>query len=262
MVKKNNKPKIRFLNDCLLIDNEILVIGDIHIGYEEHIAQEGIIPRIQYKEIVKKLDKIFLLLDKGGIKIKKIILLGDLKHEFGGISNSEWRETLQLLDYLDEKIDKKNKGNRIVLIKGNHDNILGPIARKRNVKLKKYYSIRGICFLHGNKVEGGCCGKGILVMGHLHPSISLGDNYKKEKYKCFLKGKWNRKIVYILPSFSGISLGYDLRKLNEKMKEERSGMKTKNFVVVENKALRNFEIIIYNEKDENVLNFGKLRKMK
>ena len=74
------------------------------------------------------------------------------------------------MDYLDNKLSKDNgRKNQIILIKGNHDNILGPIAKKRNVKLKKYYKILGICFLHGNKEYRGYDEK-TDIFGH--PRIS------------------------------------------------------------------------------------------
>ncbi len=118
-----------FLEECVLIDKKILVFTDFHIGYEEHIAERGALPDLQFKEIIERLNRIFTLLKRDNVKIKKIVILGDLKHEFGGISDKEWRETIGLLDYLDKKIvGDRNKRGRIILIKGNHDNILGPNA--------------------------------------------------------------------------------------------------------------------------------------
>jgi putative SbcD/Mre11-related phosphoesterase len=142
MKEKNNK--IRFLENSLLVNDEILVLTDFHIGYEEYLFGKLIPIRAQLDEIMKNLEKIFSLLDKEGIKIKEIVILGDLKHEFGEITDSEWRETLLLLDYLG-----KNTG-KIILVKGNHDNILGPIAKKREVELRDYYKLGNICFLHGD----------------------------------------------------------------------------------------------------------------
>ena len=103
---------------------------------------------MQFKDILNKLNRIFDLLNKEKITIEKIIILGDLKHEFGEISDAEWRETINLLDYLLTKIKTKDNKEKIILIKGNHDNILGPIARKREIKLKKYYKIQDFCFIH------------------------------------------------------------------------------------------------------------------
>lgn len=255
----DKKPEIKFLNDCLLIDNEILVVGDMHIGYEEYIADGNALPMVQYKEIIEKLDDLFKYLKKEKTEIKQIILLGDLKHEFGDISKSEWRETLQLLDYLEGKIltskNDKNRKNKIILIKGNHDNIIGPIIKKKNISLKKFYKTKRICFIHGNK-EYKDYGKNadILIMGHLHPSISLSDKYKKEKYKCFLKGKWKKKEVYVIPSFSPISLGYGLEDLN--YKRDRAG-----FLIIDDKSLKKFNVIIYNNKEKKEYDFGILNKL-
>lgn len=247
---------IKFLHDCLLIHNSVLVLGDLHIGYEEHIAEKGIFPRIQLKEIIEKLDSVFWNLSMKGISIKQIIILGDLKHEFGGISDVEWSETLAFLDYLDKKIVKTDKKNRIILIKGNHDNIIGPIARKRDIRVVDFYKYKKICFMHGNKLHGKCLEKAdVLIIGHLHPAITLSDDYKKEKYKCFLHGKWKRKEVYILPSFSPIGFGYDLIDIN-RIKNKNDG-----FLIIKDNLLKNFDVIIYNNKENKEYNFGKLKKL-
>lgn len=253
----DKEERVMFLEDCVLIDKEILIFTDFHIGYEEHIAEMGVLPDLQFKEIIERLDKVFDLLKKEKIGIKKIIILGDLKHEFGGISDKEWRETIGLLDYLDERIvgDRGKKG-RIILIKGNHDNILRPIAKKRNIELRDYYCLNGICFMHGNKLYPRCFENGkILMFGHMHPSITLSDKYKGEKFKCFLKGKWMKKEVYVLPSFSPISFGYDLKSF------QYDSEKNDGFFIVPEKKLKDFEVIIYNPIDEKEINFGKLRKL-
>ena len=94
------------------------------------------VPRFQFPEIIRRLDNIFEKLK--GNKVDKIVINGDLKHEFGTISDQEWRHTLRLLDYLGKKCKE------IILIKGNHDNILGPIANKRNVKVLEHFLIEPI----------------------------------------------------------------------------------------------------------------------
>jgi len=239
------QPQIRFLHDCLLVDNEILVIGDLHLGYNDY---EKLYERDQVKKIIRKLDGIFELLEKEKINVEKIILLGDLKHDFGRISNNEWREGIRFLDYLIERVDKKN----IIIIKGNHDAILKPITEKRGIVLKDHFKIDGVCFLHGDKWFEDCDSSKVLVLGHLHPSVTLSDKYKREKYKCFLKGKWKRKAVYVLPSFSYISFGYDLT-------SDYREKENKEFFIVEDKKLKDFEVIVYNYKEDKEYNFGKLK---
>jgi len=252
----NKTVKIEYLHDALLVDNSILVLGDLHIGYEEHIAEQGMFPRIQFKEIIEKLNGIFWNLSMKGVKIKQVVILGDLKHEFGGISDVEWSETLKFLDYIDKKVPKDSKiKNKIVLVRGNHDTILGPIAKKRDIEVVNYYKHKDICFIHGNKLHGKCFeGSKILILGHLHPAITLSDDYKKEKYKCFLQGKWKSKKIYILPSFSPIGFGYELNSIDE---SKHDG----NFLIINYKLLKNFEVIIYNNKENKEYNFGKLKKL-
>jgi len=247
MVKiKNISPKIKIMRDSLLVNNEILVLSDLHIGYEDVLAGKGIFPRRQLKDIIEKLNGIFFDLNMEGVKLKQIVICGDLKHEFGEISDAEWRETVKLLDFLIKQCKD------IVLVQGNHDKILGPIARKREIKLKDYYLVGDVCFLHGDKLHEDCLDKcKTIVTGHLHPSITLGDDYKNEKYKCFLKGRWKRKQVYVLPSFSDVSFGYDL--MRKDGNEEH--------LFIHYKKLKGFEVIVYNNKNKEEYNFGKLKKL-
>src|SRR5512137_1093013 len=107
------KPRIQFMDNSLLIENEVLVFSDFHLGIQEHL---GGLPNIQLRDTMENLREIFSLIEKLKIKLKKIVILGDLKHKFGEISDFEWRESIRLLDYLIEKVGRKN----IILIKGNH----------------------------------------------------------------------------------------------------------------------------------------------
>lgn len=251
---------IRFLEDCLLFE-DVLVLGDVHLGYEEGVVREGLLPRIQLKETLEKLDRVFKVLENECIKIKKIVLLGDLKHEFGGILDSEWRDVLRLLDYLIERCKD------VVLIKGNHDNFLRPVVKERGIRLRDCYvmKIKGesVCFLHGDKMFKQCLDSDVLIIGHLHAAISFKDKYKQEKFKCFLHGVLNkgavygvRKEVYILPSFSENSYGYDLRKLGNG-NGLRGGKGSKEFLIIDNRDLLKFEVFVYG--GDRVRGFGKLR---
>jgi uncharacterized protein len=244
---ENKVKNIRFLEDSLLIDNKILVICDLHFGIEENSGDFGLLPRFQFKETIEKINKIFNMLDMEKIILDKIIILGDLKHEFSENINSEWRDSLRFLDFI------KKKCEEIIIIKGNHDNYLVNIVDKRKIKLVEYYKYKDICFFHGDKdIEDSSLSK-IFIVGHLHPAITISDDYKKEKYKCFLKGKWKRKEVYIIPSFNPIGLGYELSNLE---------INNKNFdFIIKEKELLGFEVIIYNPKENKEYYFGKLKKM-
>jgi putative SbcD/Mre11-related phosphoesterase len=173
-----------------------LIIGDIHIGYEEALNKQGIlVPRSQFKETEKEIKELLEL------KPETIVINGDLKHEFKEISEQEWRETLAILDLM-------LKTSRVILVKGNHDNILEPIARKRGLKIVDKYEIEGRCILHGDRIIE--TSMKTLIIGHEHAAISLQDGMKIEKYKCFLLGKYKTKKLIVMPSFLPIIEGTDL----------------------------------------------------
>jgi uncharacterized protein len=220
-----------------LVKEKILIIADLHIGYEEALNKQGVlITRNQFKETVELLNKILK-----SVKPEKIVINGDLKHEFGGISSQEWRETTQILQLL------LNNG-QVILIKGNHDTILGPIARKNGIEIVDSYCINDVCIVHGDKIidnEKTRKAK-TLIIGHEHPAISLREESKIEKYKCFLLGKWKKQNLIVMPSFLTIIEGSDI------LKEEILSPYLEQ-------SLANFKVFIIGDE---VYDFGKLKELK
>ena len=99
--------EINYIGKCLLIENnegkKSLVIGDLHIGYEESLNERGVfISRRMFDEGIDYLNRVFAKV--GGRRIDRIIILGDVKHEFGRILRQEWKEVLELIDYFREKL--------------------------------------------------------------------------------------------------------------------------------------------------------------
>src|SRR3989338_2062159 len=106
------------------------VISDLHLGYEEMLNKGGVmLPRFNFREIVDRLGLAFLSLKVQGKAIDRIVINGDLKHEFGGIYEQEWKEVLDMLEFLQRHC------REIILIRGNHDTVLGPIARFRGLQV-------------------------------------------------------------------------------------------------------------------------------
>ena len=134
---------IEIVNCGLFLRKErILIINDLHIGYEEALQQRGIlVPRFQTKEIMELLEKMV-----GEVKPIKIILNGDVKHEFGKALKQEWREVMEVIDFL------QKSGMEVIIVRGNHDPILAPIIERRGVKIVKEYRVRDILVVHGDKI--------------------------------------------------------------------------------------------------------------
>ena len=250
--------------DLALYFDSTLVIADVHIGYEEALNKQGIlIPRLQFEDIVKRMGIIFNRLKNK--KIDKIVINGDLKHEFGTISEQEWRNTLKFLDLLTKHCKE------IVLIKGNHDTILGPIAKKRHVKVLDYFIVEPamdkhisekipitkknnkkipkdkILVVHGDKIpKEALKDVSTIIIGHEHPAVSLKEGPKVEQFKCFLKGKYKGRNLIVQPSFNTIVEGTDL-------------LRDKILSPFLQQNLGNFNVYIVEDK---VYGFGKLRGLR
>ncbi|MBT3406225.1 metallophosphoesterase [Candidatus Woesearchaeota archaeon] len=194
---------IKVLDLCLYLEDEkILVVSDVHMGYEEALNKGGVlIPRHQFRETMERLKKTLTF-----VKPETIILNGDVKHEFGTISETEWRHTIKLIDYLAKHCKK------LVLLRGNHDKSLGPIAKKRNIEMMDEFLVGDTLISHGDHVPDVATLKDVktIIIGHEHPAVSISDYPRVEKFKCFLVGKWKRKNLVVMPSYNLVTEGTDV----------------------------------------------------
>ncbi|MBT3984678.1 phosphoesterase [archaeon] len=195
----NIKENIEIKDLALYLPKEkVLIISDTHIGMDEALNKEGVlVPRFGFKDLKKRLE--IILKD---LEINTIVINGDLKHEFGIISNTEWSQTLELLEILE------NKCKDIILIRGNHDTILGPIAKKKNLKPRDFYKVGDILITHGNKIINEDAKS--IIIGHEHPAVGLKEDSRVETYKCFLKGKFENKLLIVMPSFNLVTEGSNI----------------------------------------------------
>ena len=221
---------------------KMLVISDVHIGYEGELHRKGmLIPKFLYRDIVDRVGQMILQTNPG-----TIIITGDLKHEFGRISEQEWRDVLRFIDFLAKQAKK------IVLIKGNHDAILAPIARKRQVKVVDHYGFnlnsRKVYICHGDAipVNQAFRSSDIIIIGHEHPAVSIKDGVRSEKFKCFLKGNWKNRLLLALPSLNLAHEGTDLL----------AGRLLSPFL---QGNISNFEVYVANLPEP--LHFGKLKNL-
>lgn len=234
---------IKFVGKCLLLEREgerVLVIGDLHLGYEEFLNKAGIfVSRNMFEDMIDDFNEIF---ERTG-KVDKIILLGDIKHDFGGISRQEWNDVLELVDYF------SGKCGELIVLKGNHDGLLEPILNKRGIKIEEVYIWNDYCFMHGDKDNDGAWKKEIknIVLGHLHPAVKLREGAKVERFKCFLAGKFKGKNIIVIPSFIEHNIGSDPRESED--------------MLAWNVDFDEFEVFIVPVEKGNLdaFDFGKLR---
>jgi len=210
---------------------KILIINDLHIGYEEALHKKGVfVPKFQISEIIKILERIMKRVNP-----KKIVLNGDIKHEFGRVLRQEWRDVLQLMDFLQKNCEE------IIIIQGNHDPILAPIAVRKRINLVKEYKVGDVIIVHGDELID--CQEKIVIIGHEHTAITIREGGKREKYKCFLKGKWKGKELIVVPSFNPLLEGTDI------LKEELLSPFLSD--------INNFELYVVSK--EEVFPFGKVK---
>ncbi len=202
---------IKIVGEALWVEEEsVIIISDLHLGYEEHLYNKGVmVPKLQLQEVISKISAVLKKIKK---KPKKLVINGDLKHEFGKALKQEWKDVLALLDFLSGKVC------RLVIVKGNHDSIIPMITGEKKIDVVKKQIIKDIAITHGDALirlegEDGKSSKNkikTIIIGHEHPAIKIRHKGKSEMYKCFLKGKWGEKELLVMPSFNPLLEGTDI----------------------------------------------------
>lgn len=176
-----------------LEDQSLLVVADLHLGYEGALLEQGVsIPRFQKNVMIERLKR---LLEE--YSPARILIDGDFKHEFSKNLVQEWDEVNEVLDFVLSQAD-------VELLRGNHDNFLKTILARKGLDLSATSTVGGYTFAHGHVDVSW---KGTLVMGHEHPSLGLRDKIgATAKLPCFLV----TPTVIVLPAFSPLALGTDV----------------------------------------------------
>ena len=189
-----------------------LIVSDLQLGYEEIMNRQGVfVPRFNYLEIKKRFEMKFQAIrGKGVAGIDRIIINGDFKHEFGKILEQEWAEIIDTISYLQKKCRK------VVIVKGNHDRALEPIAKWKGIEFVDFMILENeeTLVVHGDSTsfkEQLKKAKKIII-GHEHPAVTIREGVKAETFKCFLKGKWKNKVLVVLPSMNSMAIGNDVTK--------------------------------------------------
>ena len=148
-------------------DERVLVVGDLHIGWEVTLAQQGVHVPSQTGKLLEKLVEVI-----GVANPTRLVFLGDVKHTIVGAELEEWRDIPDFFEKLVGLVP------RIEVIQGNHDGNLEPLTPRQ----VEFLPATGIAFwntyglFHGHAWPSPtllACDT--LIMGHLHPSAVFVD---------------------------------------------------------------------------------------
>lgn len=199
-------PGLTLIDLALFLPAEgVLAIADVHLGIEDALRDEGIlVPRAHLAQVQQRLVRIFQELHiTPSHPLRKILINGDLRHQFGPWSRIEHRESQEFLRWLEHWADQ------IILVEGNHDRSLQRWVSERVTVVKSH--IENNCwFVHGD--VGEVSQSPWIVIGHEHPAVGLRDPITRrvEVYKCFLVGRFAQKNLVVLPSFNQLVRGSDV----------------------------------------------------
>ncbi|MFQ6011744.1 MAG: hypothetical protein ACE5KG_06195 [Nitrososphaerales archaeon] len=143
-------------------NEKILVVGDLHIGFEERFIKEGLLIEPSVSQMMA--DLLFLLETHAP---DRLFLLGDIKDSFYKVTPSEWKIIPDFLSRLSNVIQTD-------IIIGNHDGGLKHLLPKDSkVRLFKFVKLDNIALLHGHtKPDISLHGVDRIIIGHLHPTYS------------------------------------------------------------------------------------------
>jgi|Deesub1362B_J571_1020462.scaffolds.fasta_scaffold00077_91 hypothetical protein len=180
----------------VIIIEDTAIISDLHLGIEQ--SMPGSVPRLQIREIVESVEDIFK-----SYEIDRLIVNGDMKHEFSQNMPYEWDDVRYFVESVQEF-------GELSVVRGNHDNYLAAILAKYGIKLEKSIQLKDWTIAHGHEaIEAEK-----LIIGHEHPSIRIRSGYASYTYPCFLRSKkvelGVEKELIVLPAFSPMVTGSDV----------------------------------------------------
>lgn len=144
----------------------IMVIADLHIGWEIALSQKGIHVPTQMPKLLRKLTNLISM-----YKPEKLLILGDVKHTVATAEIGEWHDIPDFFNELRRQI------HEIYIIRGNHDGNLEPLLPE-NIKLLPTTGIAvgEVGLFHGHQWPSPTLLKcKTLIMGHVHPVVAFRD---------------------------------------------------------------------------------------
>ena len=187
------------------VGEKVLVIADLHIGFEHELAGMGINIPSQTPKIQAKLLQIL-----GEVKPNRLIFIGDVKHSVPKISLQEWEDVPAFFEEIQKAVSD------IEVIPGNHDGDLEPLT-PRTVRIHQSKGIiigkeESVALSHGHAWPSAeFLGTDYLVIGHNHPVVHFRDSLGfKVVRQIWLKADCNgQKLASAFLKYAGVKLKMD-----------------------------------------------------
>jgi putative SbcD/Mre11-related phosphoesterase len=144
----------------------MMVIADLHIGWETALSEKGIYVPTHTLKLLKKLTNLITI-----YKPEKLLILGDVKYSVALVDMGEWYDIPNFFNEL------KNHVKEISIIRGNHDGNIEPLLPENiEVLPSTGITLGDVGFFHGHRWPSPLLLKcKTLVMGHVHPTIVFRD---------------------------------------------------------------------------------------
>ncbi len=202
-----------------------VIVADLHLGFEHELRAKGIMIPPQSHRIVEALADLCKM-----ERAERLIILGDLKHQFLGASTLELSTIPRLLKQLKQSVPE------IMVIPGNHDGGLRRILEglATILPVRGYYvEEENVGLTHGHvKPDTSLLRGKVIVIGHVHPVIRLGHGEGSPRARVWLRMKGDRRLLLekltgegggkkggwikllIMPSFNKMLSGRTVTELN------------------------------------------------
>ncbi|UCC33608.1 MAG: metallophosphoesterase [Candidatus Bathyarchaeota archaeon] len=144
----------------------VLVVADLHIGWETALIEKGIHVPSQTPKILTKMLRLIKL-----VRPTNLIFLGDVKHAVSKVKMKEWQDIPSLFETLYKKVPN------IQVIPGNHDgNLEALLPQDVEILSAKGTALGEVGLFHGHAwpaPELLQCRT--LITGHIHPMVAFRD---------------------------------------------------------------------------------------
>jgi hypothetical protein len=150
----------KIFGEAACIIGDALVVADLHMGVENELRSQGLRVPSQRVNMERRL---LGLIEK--TNVKRVVILGDLKHSIPKASWQEYAEVPQLIHALEARAE-------LVVVKGNHDASIERLLPSTEVV--DSLVIGDVLLVHGH-MRAKSLDFTRIVLAHNHPAVEFVD---------------------------------------------------------------------------------------